>query len=68
MQFTGEGEVSLQDKETRTLKISAETVTANTIGDLGGAIEDMPRYASTVGMKEILSAKKIVLRNSMGEI
>lgn len=51
----------MAEKETRTLKISAETVTANAIGDLGGAIEDMPRYASTVGMKEILSAKKIVL-------
>lgn len=46
---------------TRTLAISRETITANAIGDLGGAIEDMPRYASTVGMKEILSAKKIVL-------
>ena len=27
----------------------------------GGAIEDMPRYASKVGMKEILSARKIIL-------
>ena len=46
---------------TRTLEISRETVTSNAIGDLGGAIEDMPRYASTVGMKEILSARKIIL-------
>ncbi len=46
---------------TRTLAISRETRTANAIGDLGGAIEAMPRYAVTIGMKQILSAKKIRL-------
>lgn len=45
--------------KTRVLRISAETRTANAIGDLGGAIEDMPKYAVTIGMQEILSAKKI---------
>lgn len=44
---------------TRVIRISDETKTANSIGDLGGAIEDMPVYAATIGMKEILSAKKI---------
>ncbi len=46
---------------TRTLAISPETRTANAIGDLGGAIEDMPRLAVTVGMREILASKKIRL-------
>ncbi|MBQ7282178.1 MAG: glucosamine-6-phosphate isomerase [Spirochaetales bacterium] len=46
---------------TRVVRISDETKTANAIGDLGGAIEDMPEYAVTIGMKEILSSKKIRL-------
>ena len=46
---------------TRVIKISDETKTANAIGDLGGAIEDMPKYAATIGMKEILSSRKIRL-------
>lgn len=46
---------------TRVLAISNETKTANSIGDLGGAIEDLPRFAATIGMKEILSSKKIRL-------
>ena len=47
--------------QTRVIRISEETKTANAIGDLGGAIEDMPHYAATIGMKEILSARKIRL-------
>lgn len=46
---------------TRVLAISPETRTANAIGDLGGAIEDMPRFAVTIGMREILASKKIRL-------
>lgn len=46
---------------TRVLAISAETRTANAIGDKGGAIDAMPKYAVTIGMKEILSANKLVL-------
>lgn len=46
---------------TRVLEISTETRTANAIGDLGGAIEDMPRYAATIGMREILGAKRVRL-------
>ena len=41
------------------LEISPETRTANAIGDLNGAIEDMPRYAITIGMHEILGAKRV---------
>ena len=46
---------------TRVLAISPETRTANAIGDLGGAIEDMPRYAATIGIREILGAKRVCL-------
>lgn len=44
---------------TRVLSISPETRTANAIGDLGGALEEMPLEAVTIGMKEILASKKI---------
>ena len=33
----------------------------NAIGALGGAIEDMPRYAATIGIREILGAKRVCL-------
>ena len=46
---------------TRVLEISPETRTANAIGDLNGAIDDMPRWCVTIGMKEIYSARKIRL-------
>ncbi|HIT69077.1 MAG TPA: glucosamine-6-phosphate isomerase [Candidatus Aphodomonas merdavium] len=46
---------------TRVLTISRETRTANAIGDLNGAIDAMPRLAVTIGMAEILGAKKIRL-------
>lgn len=46
---------------TRVLEISPETRTANAIGDLNGAIDAMPRFCVTVGMREILSARKIVV-------
>lgn len=46
---------------TRVLPISRETRVANAIGDCGGAIDAMPRYCVTIGMAEILSAKKVRL-------
>lgn len=46
---------------TRTLEISPETRTVNGISDLNGAVEAMPRYCVTIGMKEIFSAKRIRL-------
>ncbi len=46
---------------TRVLPISRETRTANAIGELNGAIDAMPKKCVTIGMKEILSAKKIRL-------
>ena len=46
---------------TRVLRISPETRTANAIGDLGGAIEDMPEWCVTIGIAEILSARRVRL-------
>ncbi|MCC8357473.1 MAG: glucosamine-6-phosphate isomerase [Oscillospiraceae bacterium] len=46
---------------TRVLDIAPETRATNAAGDLGGALEAMPRRAVTIGMKEILSAKKLRL-------
>lgn len=46
---------------TRVLDIAAETRATNCVGDLGGALEDMPRKCVTIGMKQILSARKLRL-------
>lgn len=46
---------------TRALDVSRETRVANAIGDLNGAIDAIPRRCVTIGMKEILSARKIRL-------
>lgn len=47
--------------KTRALKITPETRTANAIGDLNGALEDMPHYCVTIGIYEMLKARKIRL-------
>lgn len=49
------------ERVTRVIEISPETRTTNAIGDLGGALERMPRKAVTIGFKEIWQAKKIRL-------
>lgn len=46
---------------TRVLDIAWETRTINAVGDLNGAIEAMPKRCVTIGMKEILGARKIRL-------
>lgn len=46
---------------TRVLEISRETRTANAIGDLNGAVDDMPVYCITIGMNEIYGARKVRL-------
>ncbi|RKI65804.1 glucosamine-6-phosphate isomerase [bacterium 1xD42-67] len=46
---------------TRVLQISRETRTANAIGDLNGAVDDMPRWCVTIGMREICSTRKVRL-------
>lgn len=48
-------------QKTRVLEISRETKVANAIGDLHGAIEDMPKYCITIGMDEIYNSRKIIL-------
>ena len=56
--FTAE---EFKNRTTRVLNISRETRTINAVGSLGGAIQDMPKLCITIGMKEILSARKIKL-------
>ena len=46
---------------TRVLAISTETRTANAIGDLGGALEEMPSHCVTIGFHQIFTAGKVRL-------
>ncbi|MEG1857240.1 MAG: glucosamine-6-phosphate isomerase [Pseudoflavonifractor sp.] len=46
---------------TRVLEIAPETRAVNAIGDLNGAVDAMPRKCVTIGMREILSARKLRL-------
>lgn len=48
-------------RTTRVLRISPETRTINAAGDLGGAVEAMPEFCVTLGMREILAAKRVRL-------
>lgn len=48
-----------ENLSTRVLEISQETRITNCISDLNGALIAMPHYCITIGMKEILLAKKI---------
>ncbi len=48
-------------RRTRVLEITPETRTANSIGDLNGALEDMPHYCITIGIHEISNSRKIRL-------
>lgn len=48
-------------RPTRVLALTRETLTINAVTATGGAIGLVPRHAVTVGMKEILSARKIRL-------
>jgi len=54
------GDEFLQLK-TRALEISKETRAVNSIGDLNGALDDMPHYCVTIGIYEISHARKIRL-------
>lgn len=46
---------------TRVVDIRPETRATNCSADLGGALEDMPTRAVTIGMREILGARKVRL-------
>ena len=45
----------------RVVALNPETRTANAIGSLNGALDAMPTHAVTVGMRQILGARKIRL-------
>lgn len=47
--------------QTRVLEIAKETRAVNSIGDLNGALDDMPHYCITIGINEISHARKIRL-------
>jgi glucosamine-6-phosphate deaminase len=47
--------------QTRILEIAKETRAINSVGDLNGALDDMPKYCITVGINEISQARKIRL-------
>ena len=49
-------------QHTRVLEISKETRAVNSIGDLNGALDDMPHYCITIGINEIAHARKIRLK------
>ncbi|MHB8128128.1 MAG: sugar phosphate isomerase family [Mobilitalea sp.] len=57
-QLTGEEFLQLK---TRVLEIAQETRAVNSVGDLNGAIDEMPRYCVTIGIYEISNARKIRL-------
>lgn len=46
---------------TRVLSLNPETRTANAIGDRCGAIDAMPKRAVTIGIRQILGARKVRL-------
>ena len=46
---------------TRVVTLNPETRAANAIGDRGGAIDAMPTQAVTIGIRQILSARKVRL-------
>lgn len=54
------GDEFLQLK-TRVLEIAKETRAVNSIGDLNGALDAMPKYCVTIGIHEISNARKIRL-------
>jgi glucosamine-6-phosphate deaminase len=47
--------------KSRVLEIAPETRAVNSIGDLNGALDDMPKYCVTIGINEIYNARKIRL-------
>lgn len=48
-------------QKTRVLEIAKETRAVNSIGDLNGAMDDMPNLCITIGINEIYNARKIRL-------
>jgi len=54
-------DAQFRDLPTRVLRLTPETQTINSSTMVGGAIDLMPEYAITLGMKEILSARKVHL-------
>ena len=57
-----EPEQGIADKGARRVKLNDFTITINAVrSQIGGNLENFPRYAYTLGMKEILNSRKIRL-------
>lgn len=64
-----EPEVGVKEMSVRLVRLNDFTVTINAIrAQIGGDVENFPRYAYTLGMRELLSARRIRLycRNGSG--
>ncbi|MFX1446421.1 MAG: 6-phosphogluconolactonase [Promethearchaeota archaeon] len=62
-----EPEQGISEKGSRKLALNEYTITINAIrAQIGGNLENFPRYAYTLGMKEILNSRKIRLYCSNG--
>ncbi|GAB4555479.1 MAG: hypothetical protein OHK0023_26800 [Anaerolineae bacterium] len=64
-----EPEVGVKDMSVRLVRLNDFTVTINAIrAQIGGDVENFPRHAYTLGMRELLSARRIRLycRNGSG--
>ena len=53
------GDDEFKELPTRVLELSRETRVINAVGAMGGYYHGMPRYCITLGMKELLSARKM---------
>lgn len=51
----------VRNSTVRVVRLARETIIQNAIGGTGGNVEIIPRYAVTLGMKELLSSKEIHL-------
>lgn len=49
------------NRQTRVLNVSLETRTVNAFMNCGGDIDQIPKYCITVGMKEMMMAKKVIM-------
>ena len=56
-----DGDPEFRNSPTRTLSLSRETITINSNTALGGAWEQIPARAVTVGMRQILSSRSLMI-------
>lgn len=57
----GENEEEFKNSRTRVIRIAQETRVVNSMDEYDGGYYFMPKYAITIGLKEILNSKKVRL-------